>query len=225
MNDQDPLSGFHESESIARKAYFRLARKNIGITYLVVSTYVPLIYVLSIIYLDFSERSPFLSQIAWELTHSPFIYITYMLIVYILIYRLKKIPLVLERIQEIKKRESPKRLRKVSRLLVLSFSPLTYLPTLIYLVVVLALLDVLPLNKELSNIIGNIVNLSILILILLYFHKIFSQLNVDKPRVEDFVAIAGAIVGFIGGIFNPYFFFVFSFSWMVAGLSIVRKFW
>ncbi|WP_054838830.1 hypothetical protein [Sulfuracidifex metallicus] len=59
MNDQDPLSGFHESESIARKAYFRLARKNIGITYLVVSTYVPLIYVLSIIYLDFSERSPF----------------------------------------------------------------------------------------------------------------------------------------------------------------------
>ncbi|WP_054838829.1 hypothetical protein [Sulfuracidifex metallicus] len=148
-----------------------------------------------------------------------------MLIVSILIYRLKKIPLVLEKIQEIKKREPPKRLRKFSRLLASSFSPLTYLPTVIYLVVVLALLDVLPLNKELSNIIGNIVNLSILILILLYFHKIFSQLNVDKPRVEDFIAIAGAIVGFIGGIFNPYFFFVFSFSWMIAGLSIVRKFW
>ncbi len=225
MNDQDPLSGFHESESIARKAYFRLARKNIGITYLVVSTYVPLIYVLSIIYLDFSKSSPFLSQIAWELTHSPFIYITYMLIVSILIYRLKKIPLVLERIQEIKKTEPPKRTRKVSRLLTSSFSPLTYLPTVIYLVVALTLLNVLPLNKELSNIIGNIVNLSILILILLYFHKIFSQLNVDKPRVEDFIAIAGVMIGFIGGIFNPYFFFVFSFSWMIAGLSIVRKFW
>lgn len=216
MSDFDPLEKFKEGEEFARKVYLRKTRKTIGIFYLLISTYIPVSIGLSVAYSYFLINTPF-SYLMRVVIYSPLIYIFYIIFSSILLFRLRKIPEIMKKIREINVNRSGLNKAFFSKPFYFFFSIGTIL-LLSYGTIVL--------GGEVGKILGIMENFIILLLIIKYFHSVFSMLKVDKPSKEDYIALIGAIIGFsFGTLVTPYFFLVFSASWMYAGLSILKKYW
>jgi hypothetical protein len=217
MTDFDPLEKFKESEEYARKAYLRQVRKIIGSFYLLISTYVPLSFALDLTYTYFFNNTSILSLILKYTINSPIIYVTYIIFAFALIFKLRKIPKVMTRIMEIDAKST-----KIKRTL---YSNLFYFFFWIGIILLLSY-TTYAIKGEIGIILGETENFVILLLIIRYFYSIFSLLKVDRPSKEDYIALIGAIIGFVGGtLISPFLFFVFSVSWMYAGLNIIRKYW
>ncbi len=204
MSDFDPLEKFKEGEEFARKVYLRKTRKTIGIFYLLISTYIPLSFGLSIAYSYFLINTPF-SYLMRVVIYSPLIYIFYIIFSSILLFRLRKIPEIMKKIRDINVNRSG-----LNR----AFSKPFYFFLSIGAVSLLNY-GAIALGGEIGNILGIMENFVILLLIIRYFHSVFSMLKVDKLSKEDYIALIGAIIGFsLGTLVTPY-----------AGLSILKKYW
>ncbi|QIW23574.1 hypothetical protein EWF20_04980 [Sulfolobus sp. S-194] len=213
MSDFDPIEEFRKGEEFARKVYLRKARKTIGLFYLIISTYIPLSIGLSVAYSYFLINIPF-SYLIRAVIYSPLIYVLYIIFSSILLFKLRKIPEIMKKINEINR-------TRFNRVL---FSKPFYFFLSIGTILLLNYATVI-VGGEIGEILGTMENFIILLLIIKYFHSVFSMLKVDKPSKEDYIALIGAIIGFSFGTFvSTYFFLIFSVSWLYAGLSILKKY-
>ncbi|WP_054846130.1 hypothetical protein [Sulfuracidifex tepidarius] len=211
--DKDHFSVLREGEEFARKVYLRKVRLSIGIFYLFVSTYLPLELGLELAYLYLFSKVPLVSTFLHVFIFSPALYAIYVLVSSSLLLKLNRIPSVMERIKKLRENGRPKRL-----------SGLTYARLSIIGVTISYLLSWV-IQGETGELIGNIGNLFVLLAIIWYFHKIFSVLNVDKPSVPDYLALAGAVIGLVGGTFIGIIpFLIFFASWASAWIYIILKY-
>jgi len=217
MSDFNSLQRFIEGSEMARRVYLRQVRRIIGLFYLLISTYVPLMFGLTLIYLNFHTSLTIIDPVIQIIIYSPLVYSIYIIFSSILLFKLRKIPSVMKKIREIKSNKP-----RTSKIF---YSSYFYYFLSIGIVSSLGLYALL-VGGEVGEVVEIVENFLILLLIIKYFYYLFSLLEVDKWDKEDYIALIGAIIGFIGGtVFNSYLFFVFSISWMYAGLSLLRKNW
>lgn len=207
--DRSDLANIALAEELAKKVYYRKAKKVMGLTYLVTSSYVPLTFLLSVLFPPLVEGS---------LDHLELlVFGVYLLVVFSLGFQLRRIPIVAGRLDAIAgSRFSSKRGRLNRR----------YLPFVFAFAAVALGVAASVTFGLLGEVLGAAENLCVLGLILSYFDFVFSSIKVSALGAPDILAIAGAIVGFLAGTFvNPVFFFAFSASWFVAGAIVTKRYW
>ncbi len=202
---------FEMGRTIATRAYLMDIRKRIGKIYLLFSTLVPVSFILSVI-LSY-HFSGFLRYIYYLKNASSIIivYAVYIAITYIILRRTRRIQYAAIRMEyEVRGKSRGPFLRIATNgptfFLILFVSPLIlyiYL-TIFRLYSYYIFMDAV-----------------FLAAIILWFYRTF-KLFEDVPPwwIWDWIAIAGFVLGFFLGEFVfPYLYFIFSFTWLVAGIG------
>jgi hypothetical protein len=201
---EDPIRLLKESEALAYRLYTREIRRRIGIFYLLVASYVPIVFLME----KFFDKLPVAHNDVLEMLAVSYFWFIMVVTIGFLIFRTARIEVAVTRLAYLKSFRRPRRRGKFFLLMV-------SIPSFLG---VLAIITGIGLLNVLAN-------LLILLFILKWLRRMQRIMKVEGRPIDEYVAAVSAVLGIIGGTFIGSLALALTAGFAFAGLHSLWRSW